>query len=82
MSLLAFLKPKPFGILAASNVVFSVRRLFTETMTSLAARTLNIFDFREPEFYMIEPSIKIKPHCGRVFILQFGIILACGPARQ
>ena len=31
-------KPKSFGILAASYVVFSVRRLFTETMTSLAAK--------------------------------------------
>ena len=31
------LKPKPSGVLAAIDVIISVRRLFTETRMSLAA---------------------------------------------
>ena len=36
-------KPKPFGILGTSNIVFSLRMFFTETTTSLAFRMPNVW---------------------------------------
>ena len=37
------LNPGLFGFLAASNVIVSVKRLFTEMTTLLAAKTPNVF---------------------------------------
>ena len=41
IEILLILKLKPFGVLASIEIVVSVRRLFTETMMSINAKTAN-----------------------------------------
>ena len=56
------LKLKPFAVLAESDVVVSVRRLFSEIKMLLAARKPNGFDFNHYQEEATTPTTKPKAH--------------------
>ena len=71
IEILVILKLKPFGVLASIEIVVSVRRLFTETMMSINAKTANglsplCLKLKETNSwdYSNATSKKVLPHCG------------------
>ena len=62
MGLLNLLKLKLFSVLGESDLVISVRRLFTVMKILLAVRKLNGFDLNDYQDKATTPTTKPKPH--------------------